>query len=251
MLLELKKKIIYGPVNSRRLGRSLGINILPRSEKMCSFNCLYCQYGWSENTNLKNHNFVFPSLREVLLAVENSLKNLYPPPAYLTFSGNGEPTLHPEFPEIVDGILLLKKKWSPTSKTAILSNSSTVTKPKIKNALKKLDFRIMKLDAGEPNIFKTFNRPDDDIKFEAIISGLSQLKDVTIQALFTTGKRGNFQVKNITSWAEQIKIISPVKVQIYSLDRESPCLDLLELGPKDLNIIKKKLNQEKIQAEVY
>ena len=132
MLLELQRKIIYGPVNSRRLGRSLGINILPRSQKICSFNCLYCQYGLNDRKNSKNNKVIFPDQNEVLLAVENALKHLDPPPAYLTFSGNGEPTLHPEFPDIVDRIQWLKKKQCPESKTAILSNSSTVTTPKIK-----------------------------------------------------------------------------------------------------------------------
>lgn len=251
MLLELQRKIIYGPVNSRRLGRSLGINILPRSQKICSFNCLYCQYGLNDRKNSKSNKVIFPDQNEVLLAVENALKHLDPPPAYLTFSGNGEPTLHPEFPEIVDRIQWLKKKQCPESKTAILSNSSTVTTPKIKAALEKLDYRIMKLDAGEPGTFRAFNRPDNEIKLEAIVLGLSRLKDVTIQTLVAKGNRGNFHVKNIKSWIEKIKIISPIKVQLYSLDRTSPCPDILHLGSKNLQILKKTLNHEKIQAEIF
>jgi wyosine [tRNA(Phe)-imidazoG37] synthetase (radical SAM superfamily) len=251
MLLELQNKIVYGPIHSRRLGRSLGINILPPSQKMCSFNCLYCQYGFGNKINSKNKEPVFPDQKRVLLAVEKTLKNLTPPPAYLTFSGNGEPTLHPEFPEIVDGIITLKKRWCPESSTAILSNSSTTTRPKIKSALEKLDYRIMKLDAGEPNTFRTFNQPENEIKLETIVAGLSQLKEVTIQTLLAAGPQGNFHKKNVSAWIEKLKIISPITVQLYSLTRSSPCPDVVNLNREDFDIIKNKLNQENIQAEIF
>jgi wyosine [tRNA(Phe)-imidazoG37] synthetase (radical SAM superfamily) len=254
MLLDLQAGIIYGPVRSRRLGRSLGINILPAERKVCSFDCLYCQYGFSHGKTReeagKERNRL-PTVTEVLSAVEGAVLNLPEPAAYLTFSGNGEATLHPGFKEIVLGLRDIRDRLCPGSKTAILSNSSMVNDPLIREALALLDVRIMKLDAGTEEMFAGYNRPAKGITLEDTVAGLAALEDVTIQSLFTKGGEGNFTPEHLIAWVEQVKKISPIFVQLYSLDRESPTASLLPVNKSELLDIRLLLEKENIPSGVF
>ena len=220
MLLQLQKHIVYGPVHSRRLGRSLGINLLPCEVKVCTFNCLYCQYGWTDFSCLESASF--PNPETVLENVAHALRSLTEPPAYITFSGNGEPTLHPDFPSIVDGIIAIRDEYAARAKTAILSNASTGHRPPVQRALAKLDVRIMKLDAGDPATLHSYNQPAPGVAYDAILQGLERLADVTVQSLFTAGPAGNDTPENLRAWIEHLKRIGPRRVQIYSLDRGHP-----------------------------
>lgn len=252
MLLALQKNIVYGPVNSRRLGRSLGINILPKGKKICTFNCLYCQYGWTEYDKVKCvRDEEFPCKEDIAAAVEDALGNIGEPPAYLTFSGNGEATLHPDFPEIVDAIIKLRDKSTPGSRTAILSNSTRLDDTDIRKALEKLDVRIMKLDAGSQSILTAYNDPMEGIGIDTITEGLAALKNVTIQSLFTSGPLGNYSKSSIKDWVARLKRINPFSVQLYSLDRGTPSLSISRLEPGELNKIKILLKNENIISEVF
>lgn len=192
MLLELQQTIIYGPVRSRRLGRSLGINVLPARRKVCSFNCVYCQYGWEESVGRADiEASTFPAVEEIERAVKAALAGIDPPPAYVTFSGNGEASLHPDFTDLVERITHLRDRLAPAAQTAILSNSSTASDPEVRQALSRLDVRIMKLDVGCPQDLTAYNRPAATVELETILDGLTSLKDVTIQTLFSTGPMGN------------------------------------------------------------
>ena len=252
MLLPLKNEIIYGPVKSRRLGRSLGLNILPPGRKTCSFNCVYCQYGWSApRKNASDKALRWPSAAEVVKALERSLEEMPASPAYITFSGNGEALLHPRFPEIVAGIVRSRNKLAPDAKTAILSNSSRVTDPTIQNALQRLDVRIMKLDCGLERNFRLYNQPADGITLDEIVRGLGQIPDVTIQSLFARGNAGNFSPANIQAWLERVKTIRPLFVQIYTLARNAPAEDLRAASKADLLKIKSQVINEGINAEIF
>lgn len=252
MLLPLQTGIIYGPVNSRRLGRSLGINVLSTKIKICTFNCLYCQYGWTgiHKRELTKEN-LWPSVAEVLGAVEKALKTINPPPSYITFSGNGEPTLHPNFNEIVEGVIELRNNFSHNSKTAILSNSSLVTDLTIRNAISKLDVKIIKLECGSEEVFRKYNHPCRGINLTDIVSALRLMNDITIQALFTGGPAGNYNLDHLYNWVANLKGISPLLVQLYTLDRNYPSNNIHALEKDDLLVIKKQLEQENINAEVY
>jgi wyosine [tRNA(Phe)-imidazoG37] synthetase (radical SAM superfamily) len=248
-MLDLQKGVVYGPVHSRRLGSSLGINLLPAQMKVCTFNCLYCQYGWTDFSRMNK--IPFPDFKDVLDAVEKGLKELPSPPSFITFSGNGEPTLHPRFPELVDRIIKIRDSFSPTSKTAILSNSSTVFQPEIQEALCRLDVRIMKLDAGGESIFQQYNQPLDSVSFSSIVDGLASLKQVIIQALFSGGPLGNSHEKLVNKWIYQVQIISPLSVQIYSLDRGKPSGDIEALTRQRMLDIQEKLKILNIKSDVY
>jgi wyosine [tRNA(Phe)-imidazoG37] synthetase (radical SAM superfamily) len=254
MLLDLQAGIIYGPVRSRRLGRSLGINILPAERKVCSFDCLYCQYGFSQGKTREEagkETNCLPTVTGVLSAVEGAVLNLPEPAAYLTFSGNGEATLHPGFKEIVLGLRDIRDRLCPGSKTAILSNSSMVNDPLIREALALLDVRIMKLDAGTEEMFAHYNRPAKGITLEDTVAGLAALEDVTIQSLFTRGPEGNFTQEHVSAWVGQVKKISPLFVQLYTLDRESPTASLIPVDKDELLQIQSLLERENIASGVF
>ncbi|HVP37781.1 MAG TPA: radical SAM protein [Candidatus Saccharimonadales bacterium] len=250
MLLEPKRGITYGPVRSRRLGRSLGINVLPPGRKVCNFNCRYCQYGWTDPAAAASP-ADFPPVPAVLDAVGRALEELPEPPAYLTFSGNGEPTLHPGFPELVDGVRELRDRLAPDARTAILSNSSRAGDPRVRAALARLDVRIMKLDAGTPACFHRYNGPAAGLALDALVQGLRELPDVTLQSLFTAGPAGNLEPRETAAWLAAVAAIRPREVQIYTLDRGAPCDRIAPAAPGDLAQLRDRLRALGVPATAF
>lgn len=218
--IPLQSGIIYGPVRSRRLGWSLGLNISPTSYKRCSFNCVYCQYGWTAAYTIDTADRLsdcptqddFGKALESALREDKEIDNI-------TFSGNGEPTLHPQFEELVDIAKQLKEEYFPKAKLGVLSNSSTASMEKVRRALAKLDFRIMKLDAGDLKTFRKVNRPCQGVDYETIVNGLKSLEKVTLQTMFVDGTIRNTGEREVTEWMERVGEIQPMKAQIYSLHR--------------------------------
>lgn len=254
-LLKLQEGIIYGPVHSRRLGLSLGINLLPRRVKACPFNCVYCQYGWTSIHRARiNRHFSFPSASDVRQALSEALQRIPLKPAYITFSGNGEPTLHPDFSRIVEETTALRDMLCPQARTAILSNSALVPEKSIQKVLARLDSRIMKLDCGSSQVFKRFNQPCQTVSLEAITQGLielAKLAPVTIQTLIASGRKGNFEENNIKEWVKRLKKINPIFVQIYTIDRGHPARDLRPSAPDELNTVKNAVVKEGIRCKIY
>lgn len=252
MLLGLKKGIIYGPVMSRRLGRSLGINILPWQKKTCPFDCVYCQYGWTEcHTANIPPSLSLPAVKDVANALEEALVGMTDPPAYITFSGNGEPTTHPDFDAMVDAVTHIRDRLSRTAKTAILSNSALVSEDAVRKSLEKLDSRIMKLDCGDPALFQRYNRPCSGIDLEGITRGLEKLSSITIQTLCTAGESGNLQRKNIDEWLDRLQRIKPRSIQLYTLDRSYPDKRLKHASWVELILIKERVSRAGWDAEIF
>lgn len=218
-VLELQRDVIYGPVNSRRLGRSLGINLLPASRKVCTFDCIYCQYGRAEAVITAGTDTGFPSVQTVLDKVEEAIRRQQTPPDYLTFSGNGEPTLHPQFPEIVAEILRLRDRVCPDARVALLSNSSRVHRPEIREAIAQLDDPIMKLDAGDPATLAQISRPAAGVTLERIVEGLAELPHLVVQSMIISGQAQNCEGEAHEAWLATLARVSPDEVQIYSADR--------------------------------
>ncbi len=244
-VLELQSGCIYGPVLSRRLKSSLGLNVLPRGYKLCSFNCIYCQYGLTKAEKhtiypLREKNF--PSVAEVKEALVEALKTAEREILYITFSGNGEATLHPQFPELVDMLIEVRDKHYPSAKTAILSNSTTIDKPEIRAALFRLDTPIMKLDAGSEELFKKINRPAAGVDYDTVVKGLAELNHpgLIIQALIMGGSYFNAMDDNIEKWAGLVKRINPSEVHIYSLDRPPALKNVLQVPKQELEKIAQK-----------
>lgn len=241
--IPLQAGIIYGPILSRRLGRSLGINLLPLNKKVCSYDCIYCQYGSANVSVASESGITFPSVSDVLSCVEQALRK---PRTidYLTFSGNGEPTLHPEFPKIVEGVLSLRNELRPQAKLAILSNSSRVSNPDIVTALQLFDAPMMKLDAGDEITFQRINRPAVSINFKNIVKGLKQIHKLMIQSLLIDGEVSNVRGDSYDAWVRTLVDLNPCEVHIYSIDRPTPVKDIVSVGSSRLNQIAYQLGKE-------
>ncbi len=236
MILELKKGLTYGPVRSRRLGASLGINLFPGDEKLCPFDCVYCQYGRTLRpvVHLARDQVRLPAPGEVETALERALESLPALPAYITFSGNGEPTLHPDFPEMVNRVISLRNRFGGGMRTAVLSNSARVGNPEVRAALVRLDVSIMKLDCGTEDTFSRYNRPGPGLNLEGIEEGLRMLSrevPITVQSLFAAGRDGNMNEADTAGWIERLVRIKPAAVQLYTLARGHADYDLRP-GPR-------------------
>ena len=242
--IPFKDGIIYGPINSRRLGQSLGLNISPLSYKLCSFNCVYCQYGWTAVHSLDTNERLtdFPTLETFSRALEAALQEDIEVDN-ITFSGNGEPTLHPQFAELVDIAGELKELFRPQARMGILSNSSTLTDDKVYQALTRLDFRIMKLDAGNPEILTRINLPCRGNSFETIVTKLKYLGNIILQTMFVAGEIQNIDHQEVTEWIQRVCEINPLKVQIYSLHRPPADGSLQEVPREKLQEIAARVQQ--------
>jgi len=235
-MLPLHQGITYGPVRSRRLGHSLGINVLPRNQKVCTFNCSYCQYGWTRNyprgATSAADAWPHPSViaRSVAAALER-LKNHGDRIDRLTLAGHGEPTLHPRFPDVVDVLLRVRDRLAPDVPLAILSNSSTLNNAAVSSALRLIDERCMKLDAGDPALLRRVNGAT--VPLEQIVDGLRRLPDVIIQAMFVRDRLSRIDNTGdlaVSAWIAALSAIRPLGVHIYTIDR-APAWPYLQPAP--------------------
>ncbi len=234
-LLPLQTGILYGPINSRRLGKSLGINLMPTTYKACSFNCIYCHYG---RTDVLTHDLEkckddLPTVTDIVAAVEGALASDVKFD-YLTFSGNGEPTLYPDFETIVKHIVALRNTYQPALKIALLSNSSGVYRENVRRALAFIDMPVFKLDAGNAVMFEKVNRPSRDVQFGEIVQNLSTLKHIYLQTVLMYGDPSNAEAQELVSYYEAVARIRPKEVQIYSLDRPVSNAKIRRVLPHDL-----------------
>ncbi len=248
-VIELQKGLTYGPIDSRRLGRSLGINMLPIGRKRCTFDCCYCQYGRTEPSESPSEDF--PAVDEIARAVERALWQNQPLDA-ITFSGNGEPTMHPQFPRVVRVVRRLRDKLAPGVPLVILSNSSLCNVSRIRDALGELDLRVMKLEVGSQRMLEKVNRPAPGITYERIIGGLAELPKTIIQALFVKGSVDNRSRSALDQWLSALGEVRPIEVQAYSLDRPAPDAGLASVGMPELEsvaeLVRKRLH---VKAKAY
>lgn len=236
--MELQKGILYGPLKSRRLGLSLGVNLLPESFKLCSLNCCYCQYGWTHQTFKDGLQFteLMPSPVEVERAVMGAL-NRSVKFDYLTLCGNGEPTLHPQFNAIVDSICKLRQRSKRDFRIAIISNSTTCFLTNIKYALSRVDLALMKLDVGNERMFKKLHGGLSSTPFDSILAGLKDLDKYILQAMFVEGAINNSSDAEVNSWLESLDNLNPQCVQIYSLARSAASEKIERVGKNRLEEI--------------
>jgi wyosine [tRNA(Phe)-imidazoG37] synthetase (radical SAM superfamily) len=256
MAIPLQPHIVYGPVRSRRLGRSLGINVLPIGAKVCNMNCAYCQYGWTRGAPARTRRVKpWPSPAQVAAAVSARLRSANRENELLdrlTVAGHGEPTLHPKFGEIVERLVEIRDRLAPGLRLAVLSNSTTAAWPSVRRALGLFDERYMKLDAGDPITCAHINGVGTSIC--TVVDALRDLPQVVVQAMFVSdgaGRVDNTTEGAINEWLNAIDAIQPARVQVYTIDRP-PALDGLRAVPaRRLREIAERVRAQEIPADIF
>ena len=254
----LFSEIIFGPVKSRRLGISLGINLLPVTKKLCNFNCIYCECGLTDKSDQSTNSLpskkeVYNELEKTLLAMKKKGQN----PDVITFAGNGEPTLHPDFPEIVGDTVKLRNMIFSDAKIAVLSNATTIGNPKVKNALLMVDQNILKLDSACDDTIELHNKPNRKIHAQELINDLKTFNGkLIVQTLFLRGvsegkKIDNTSAKELDEWVKALEAIRPSEAMIYTISRDTPDGAKLEKIPLDeLHSIAQMINKLGIKTQV-
>lgn len=245
---------IFGPVQSRRLGVSLGINLLPDDGKICTFDCLYCECGL--NAAHRSHKSL-PTREEVATTLENKLNEMRAQgvtPNVLTFAGNGEPTIHPQFFEIISDTIALRNRLCPNAKVSVLTNATLITRDNVFEALKLVDNNILKLDTVNTEYIKRIDRPTGNYNLEAIIERMKAFNGkAVIQTMFMKGKANGLEVNNtgdeyVLPWIARLKEIAPREVMIYTIDRETPTEGLEKATHEELDRIVELLKANGIKA---
>lgn len=246
---------VFGPVHSRRLGVSLGINLLPGDGKVCSFDCIYCECGFNKDHRPSGK---LPTREEVRTALEGKLREMQAQgtaPDVFTFAGNGEPTAHPHFPEIIEDTLALRDAYFPKAKVSVLSNSTFLSRPGVSEALNKVDNNILKLDTVDDDYIRLVDRPNN-VQY-AVADIIGKLKafegNCIVQTMFMKGTYQGQDVDNTTDkyvipWIEAVKEIAPRQVMIYTIDRETPDHDLEKATHEELDRIVTLLQAEGLSA---
>lgn len=245
---------IFGPVRSRRLGISLGINLMPGDGKICTFDCIYCECGFNKDHRPSSPR---PSREEVQAALEQQLLKMQAEgelPDVLTFAGNGEPTAHPDFAGIIDDTIALRNQLCPNAKVSVLSNATRAALPEVKEALLKVDNNILKLDTVDTDYIRRVNQPTGRYDVEQIIAAMEGYEGkLIVQTMFMKGCHAGKSVDNtsdtyVMPWLEALKRIRPQQVMIYTLDRDTPAQGLLKASPQELDRIVALLEQEGFKA---
>lgn len=253
----LYKSPIFGPVHSRRLGVSLGINLMPADGKCCSFDCIYCECGFNHDrtphTPLPTRSEVADALRRQLAAMQQEGTA----PDVLTFAGNGEPTLHPQFPQIVDDVLGLRDEFFPKAKVSVLTNATQTVRPEVFDALLRVDNNIVKLDTVDADYIALVDRPTaPSYDVRRIIEAMQRFGDrCIIQTMFMQGTFEGRDVDNTTDryvlpWLDAVESIGPREVMIYTIDRETPAATLRKATHPQLDRISQMVQDRGIKCQV-
>ena len=246
--------IIFGPISSRRLGRSLGINLLPENRKICNFNCIYCECGWTENTSFEK--LTFHPREEVYKALKSRLTELASTgnqPDVITFAGNGEPSIHPDFEAIIEDTINIRNEITPGTQIAVLSNATMIHKTSVFQALSKIERNILKLDSAYEDTLIKINQPKGKINLGELIRYMRSFDGkLIIQTLFLRGEYKGNKIDNTTkdeinAWLKLLKLIQPLEVMIYTFHRDTPARGLIRISEEELNLIGRKVKKEGIK----
>lgn len=255
MATSLFHDIIFGPVRSRRLGLSLGVNLLPSDSKLCNFNCIYCECGW----NTKGMKPRFNRREDVNRLLRAKLSEMVAegtPPDVITFAGNGEPTLHPEFEQIIDDTLAARDEISPSSKLSVLSNATMIGRESVRRALLKVDNNILKLDSACDQTVCLIDDPQGAYSVSKTVENMKFFGGrLIIQTMFLRGECNGKKVDNTTedevsAWLRIVDQVRPISVMIYTIDRDTPCETLQKVPVEELRQIAARVERMGIPCSV-
>ena len=244
--------IVFGPIFSRRLGTSLGMNILPPQGKLCNFDCVYCECGWNKDGKSAGE---FPRLAQVAEALEKRLVELAEEGVSvdsITFSGNGEPTMNPDFAAIVDAVLELRDRYCPNAKVSVLSNATLAWRDDVYRALAKVDNPIMKLDAGTTAAVQAVNKPVGAYSVESVVESLRRFKgNFVLQTMFVRSEEFDTTDPEILGrWIEIVRELAPREIMIYTIDRETPDKTLQKYTVEEMASFVQPLREDGFEIQI-
>ena len=242
----MRETTVFGPIHSRRLGRSLGINLLPEKGKICNFDCIYCECGWNKDGR---DDTKLPTAAVVRNALETKLKQCKAdqvPIDSITFSGDGEPTINPDFPQIIDDTLRLRDQYYPASKVTVLSNSTRVHLPEVFNALRKVDNPTMKIDAPTNEMVGRINRSASDYDIHRVVEALKQFNgNFILQTMFLKSKDFDSSSPEVLNgWMDIVRTLRPREIMVYTIDRPTPEVGLQKFTVEEMRTLVKPLLDE-------
>lgn len=248
--------IVFGPIKSRRLGNSLGVNLMPVNGKVCSFDCIYCECGWNRNGK---GNQAIPSYNDVKSAITSQLekhKSEGTAIDTITFSGNGEPTLHPQFPEIIDHTIHERDRLYPNAKVSVLSNATRIGKPAVREALKRVDNPILKIDSALKDWVNLIDNPAPGYSLKETIENLKLFNsNFILQTMFLRGEQNGIKFDstdptNTEPWTRLVKELRPREVMMYTIDRETPNSSLRKVTVTEMERIAEPLIKDGIIVQI-
>ena len=244
--------IVFGPIFSRRLGSSLGVNLLPSKGKLCNFDCVYCECGWNKDGVAER---VFPRLEEVKAALEEKMSKAASegvPVDSITFSGNGEPTMNPDFPEIVDVTLELRDRFFPDAKVSVLSNATLIGRPAVAEALMKVDNPILKIDASSDSLIAQINKPVGRYRLDEVVEAMMKFEGrFVLQTMFL--KSPDFDTAEpdaLDKWMEIVRKVKPREIMVYTIDRETPDKSLGKYTVEEMKAFVQPLVDEGFEIQI-
>ncbi len=248
----IREKIVFGPIFSRRLGSSLGINLLPENGKLCNFDCIYCECGWNRDGREDKR---LPDTEDLSRALELKLSECREQGTAIdsiTFSGDGEPTLNPHFPEMIDATLTLRDKYYPDAKVSVLSNATMVHKKSVLEALKKVDNPIMKIDAPTDELAELINHPAPGYSVQAVVEALKGFGgDFVLQTMFLRSDAfDSSDPEQLNAWFEIVRNLRPREIMVYTIDRETPQEGLVRFSAEKMRELVQPLVDEGYKVQV-
>ena len=244
----IREETVFGPIYSRRLGTSLGINLLPEKGEICNFDCIYCECGWNRDGR---NDTVLPTAAKVRADLENMLEHLRRQAIKvdsITFSGDGEPTLNPEFPQIIDDTLALRDELAATAKVSVLSNATKVHLPEVFNALCKVDNPIMKIDAPTNELIARINNPAPGYDIARVVEALKQFKgNFILQTCMLRSKEYDFDSSRpevLEGWMAIVRELRPREIMVYTIDRPTPAEGLEKFTVEEMTAMVQPLIDE-------
>ena len=248
----MREDFVFGPIRSRRLGSSLGINLLPRNGKICNFDCIYCECGWNRD-GMEDR--VLPSpedLRRDLTAKLRQCRAEGTPIDSITFAGDGEPTLHPDFPEIVDITIALRDEYYPEARISVLSNATRIGRDEVFQALRKTDNPILKIDAPTDELAARINRPQCDYSVSQVVEDLRRFAgDFVLQTMFLRGPDFDSSAPEVLDgWMRIVRELRPREIMVYTIDRETPMKGLEKISAAEMEQMVRPLTDEGFRIQI-
>ncbi len=245
-------EIVFGPIVSRRLGSSLGVNLLPPKGKLCNFDCVYCECGWNKDGMGDK---TFPKFEDIEAALEEKMSRLAAegtPVDSITFSGNGEPTIHPDFPKVIDVTLRCRDKYFPNAKVSVLSNATMIGRPAVAEALMKIDNPILKIDASSDELIMKINKPVGHYRLEEVVEAMMKFDgNFVLQTMFLRSPEfDTVSEEALAGWMDIVRKVRPREIMVYTIDRETPDKSLGKYTVEEMTAFAQPLVDEGFKIQV-